>query len=204
MDPTGYEFPDGANGMPEAVDWLGQKAQVDFAVENQHAVKHIVLVSSMGTAQGAIPVDGHENFLDEMGGGGLLRFKHQAEIHLQQARIPFTIIHAGGLSASTRDQRWLVGYDDSLLGQFGFMGCYTPRLHLAEACVHSLTDENASNHSFDMVADPKGPKGPEGKRKGIQAEAFSSALSQLAKSKLDAVMDGIKLGNLGLKKGSRL
>lgn len=60
--------------MPEEVDWHGQRAQIDAAVA-AGTVKHVVLVSTMGTHTCRIPVEGHEDFLDKMGGGGLLTFK---------------------------------------------------------------------------------------------------------------------------------
>jgi nucleoside-diphosphate-sugar epimerase len=46
-----FDFADGE--MPEAIDWLGQKNQIDLAKEN--GIEHIVLVGSMGGRMKTIP-----------------------------------------------------------------------------------------------------------------------------------------------------
>ena len=71
------------------VDWLGQKHQIDAAV--QAGIRKVVLISSMGGTD-------LDNNLNKLGGGNILVWKRKAEEYLtQQSGIDYTIIHPGGL-----------------------------------------------------------------------------------------------------------
>ncbi|KAK9802549.1 hypothetical protein WJX73_000176 [Symbiochloris irregularis] len=130
--------------MPEQVDWIGQKNQIDAAV--QAGVKKIVLVSSMG---GTDP----SNMLNRIGGGKILLYKRKAEEYLmQQQGVQYTIIHPGGLIDEAGGEREIiVGVDDELMTRDNRS---IPRADVAELCVQCLQLEEASNRSFDVVSKP--------------------------------------------------
>eukprot|EP00191_Tetraselmis_sp_GSL018_P010992 CAMPEP_0177600220 /NCGR_PEP_ID=MMETSP0419_2-20121207/13486_1 /TAXON_ID=582737 /ORGANISM="Tetraselmis sp., Strain GSL018" /LENGTH=311 /DNA_ID=CAMNT_0019093157 /DNA_START=333 /DNA_END=1268 /DNA_ORIENTATION=+ len=72
---------------PEAVDWVGARAQIDAAAAA--GARKFVFLGSMGGTQT------EENFLNTMGGGNVLLWKRKAEEHLIRSGLDYTIIHAG-------------------------------------------------------------------------------------------------------------
>ena len=134
---------------PEQVDWLGQKAQIDAAVDAK--VKHIVLISSMGGTQ-----DGQEgrtmNMLNKLGSGNILLWKRKAEQYLMASGMKYTIIHPGGLLDEAGGTRQVIlGVDDQLLSR---KVRSIPRADVAELCILSLLTPEAINRSFDAIAPP--------------------------------------------------
>ncbi|MCJ1461815.1 hypothetical protein MMC07_000414 [Pseudocyphellaria aurata] len=143
------------NQMPEQVDWLGQKHQIDAAV--QAGVKKVVLVSSMGGTKDK------DYMLNKMGNGNILFWKRKAEQYLmQQQGIDYTIIHPGGLTDDKAclgslflpwclkggEREVLMGVDDELMeGEHRRI----PRADVAELAVQSLYLPEAS-HRFVVMA----------------------------------------------------
>ena len=76
------------NQMPEQIDWIGQKMQVDVA--KQANVNKVVVIGSMGGTQ-------KDNFLNTIGDGNILVWKRRAEKYLMDSGLNYTIIHPGGL-----------------------------------------------------------------------------------------------------------
>lgn len=104
--------------MPEEVDWLGCKCQIDLAKEK--GIDHVVLVSSMGVSPQKNTPD---NTLNKIGGGNILVWKAKAEDYLKESGLTYTIIHPGGLTNKPGGERELVlGTDDSLLDNYEQLG----------------------------------------------------------------------------------
>mmetsp|Transcript_23522 Transcript_23522/g.39430 ORF Transcript_23522/g.39430 Transcript_23522/m.39430 type:complete len:419 (-) Transcript_23522:590-1846(-) len=140
--------------MPEQVDWLGQKLQIDAA--KAAGVKHVILLGSIG---GTKP----EHFLNQIGGAHLLEWKRKAEEYLIASGVPYTIIHAGELlphpgpsmQRSEGGRRELVvGVDDTVLETMDTR--VIPREDVAEVIVQALTTPAATNRSFDLVSKHEG------------------------------------------------
>ncbi|KXZ44869.1 hypothetical protein GPECTOR_61g822 [Gonium pectorale] len=127
--------------LPEQVDWLGQKVQIDAA--KAAGIKKVVLVSSMGGTD-------KENNLNKLGDGNILQWKRKAEQYLIASGLNYTIIHPGGLIDEADGQReLLVGVDDTLLKQTMRS---IPRGDVAELSVQCLTLKAADNRSFDVIS----------------------------------------------------
>lgn len=132
-------------GMPETVDWLGQKTQIDLAKEA--GVKQIVIVGSMGGTD-------ENHMLNSIGNGKILIWKRKAEQYLIDSGVPYTIIHAGGLLDKTGGQRELtVGKNDEFLK---LKVRSIPRDDVAEVVVQSLLLEDAVNKGFDLASKEEG------------------------------------------------
>ncbi len=143
-----FGFP---NGMPEQVDWIGQKNQIDACSSDTH----VVICSSMG---GTDP----NNFLNTVGrttnadgttsGGNILMWKRKAEMYLIDSGRPYTIVHPGGLINEPGGERELVlGVDDS---QEGTESRSVPREDVAEVMLQALKNDAYVNRSFDLRAKP--------------------------------------------------
>eukprot|EP00798_Chlamydomonas_sp_ICE-L_P024945 gene24945-10599_t len=136
---------------PEQVDWLGQKVQIDCALEA--GLKHVVIVGSMG---GTDP--GH--MLNKIAGdGNILQWKRKAEQYLIQSGLGYTIIHPGGLLDEEGGQRKLVlGVDDELStkpqGKSDKPYRTIPRGDVAELCIQALLMPEAMNVALDAVSVP--------------------------------------------------
>eukprot|EP00271_Cylindrocystis_brebissonii_P015606 TRINITY_DN38555_c0_g1_i1.p1 TRINITY_DN38555_c0_g1~~TRINITY_DN38555_c0_g1_i1.p1 ORF type:complete len:323 (+),score=54.78 TRINITY_DN38555_c0_g1_i1:187-1155(+) len=132
-------------GMPEQVDWEGQKAQIDKA--KAAGVKHIVVVGSGGGTN-------ENHMLNSIGNGKILIWKRKAEQYLIDSGIPYTIVRAGGLLDKEGGKReLLVGKNDE------FLTTETrtiPRADVAEVCVQALIIEEARNKAFDVVSREEG------------------------------------------------
>lgn len=141
-----FEFAPG--GLPEEVDWIGQKNQIDAA--ETAGVKHIVLVGSMGGTNPDHP-------LNRMGNGNILVWKRKAEQYLIDSGIDYTIIRAGGLLDEQGGVReLLVGKDDALSKDPpDGIPTFIPRSDVASVVVEALKQPNARNKAFDIISKPE-------------------------------------------------
>ena len=142
------EFEFAPQGLPEEVDWLGQKNQIDAA--KQAGVQHIVLVGSMGGTNPNHP-------LNRIGNGNILIWKRKAEQYLIDSGIDYTIIRAGDLLDKQGGVRQLlVGKDDALLNNPpDGIPTSIPRADVASVAVRALTEPNARNKAFDIISKPE-------------------------------------------------
>lgn len=141
-----FEFESG--GMPEEIDWIGQKNQIDVAVDA--GIEHIVLVGSMGGTNLNHP-------LNMIGNGNILIWKRKAEQYLIDSGINYTIIHPGGLLDQPGGKRELiVGKDDTLLvNPPNGIPTSIPRADVAELVVQALRETEAINKAFDVISKPE-------------------------------------------------
>ncbi len=138
-----FDFPPGE--MPEQIDYIGQKNQIDAAV--QAGVKHIVLMGSMGGTQVDHP-------LNRLGNGQILIWKRQAEQYLIDSGIDYTLVRAGGLSDQPGGLRELVvGKHDALqiLNDQG-RPVAIPRADVATVLIQALQAPGSRNKAFDLMA----------------------------------------------------
>ncbi|KAF4359205.1 hypothetical protein F8388_005314 [Cannabis sativa] len=131
--------------IPNKVDWIGQKNQIDAA--KAAGVKQIVLVGSMGGTDLNHP-------LNKLGNGNILIWKRKAEQYLADSGVPYTIIRAGGLLDKEGGVReLLVGKDDELLKTETKS---VPRADVAEVCIQALQFEESKNKAFDLASKAEG------------------------------------------------
>ncbi|ACK65954.1 nucleoside-diphosphate-sugar epimerase, putative [Rippkaea orientalis PCC 8801] len=142
------EFVFEPGGIPEEVDWIGQKNQIDLAKEV--GINQIVLVGSMG---GTNP----NHILNSIGNGNILIWKRKAEEYLINSGIDYTIIRAGGLLDQPGGKRELVvGKDDTLLTTPpNGIPTSIPREDVAELVVQALREPTARNKAFDVISKPE-------------------------------------------------
>ena len=141
-----FEFAPG--GTPEAVDYEGQKHQIDLAIAAR--VEQIILVGSMGGTNENHP-------LNRLGNGNILVWKRKAEQYLIDSGIDYTIIRAGGLLDKPGGAReLLVGKNDALLND-SLNGIPTsiPRADVATVVVQALLEPKARNKAFDLISKPE-------------------------------------------------
>lgn len=140
-----FEFETG--GMPEQVDWLGQKNQMDAA--RAAGVEHVILVGSMGGTDENHPL----NRL-----GNILIWKRKAERYLIDSGLDYTIVRAGGLLDEPGGVREpIVGKDDVLLANPpGGIPPSISRADVAEVVVQALREPQARNKAFDIISKPEG------------------------------------------------
>lgn len=136
------------DGMPELVDYQGQKNQIDAAIAE--GIKQIVLVGSMGGTNENHP-------LNMMGNGKILIWKRKAEEYLVNSGISYTIIRAGGLLDQPGGVRkLLVGDNDELLiDPPDDIPTSIPRADVAETVVQALKEPSALNKAFDLMSYPE-------------------------------------------------
>lgn len=141
-----FDFAEGE--FPEAVDWLGQKNQIDAAKKAQ--VQKVVLVGSMG---GTDP----NHMLNRIGNGNILVWKRKAEQYLIDSGIDYTIIHPGGLINEPGGKRELIVGKNDTLSKNPPEGIppHIPREDVAEVVIQALTESNATNKAFDIIAKPE-------------------------------------------------
>ncbi len=141
-----FEFPPG--GLPERVDWYGQKAQIDAA--KALGVRRVVVIGSRGGTDPA-------NMLNRIGGNtNILVWKRMAEQYLVNSGLNYTIIRAGGLLDKEGGKRQLViGADDEDLGVRS-----VPRADVAEMAVQALLCADAAGRSMDLVSREEGDGAP--------------------------------------------
>ncbi|MGK7949354.1 MAG: SDR family oxidoreductase [Xenococcaceae cyanobacterium] len=142
------EFDFAPGEFPEEIDWLGQKNQIDAAKKAQ--VKQIVLVGSMG---GTDP----NHMLNLIGNGNILIWKRKAEQYLIDSGLNYTIIHPGGLINEPGGKRELIVGENDTLSKNPPNGIppHIPREDVAEVVVQALTEPNAINKAFDIIAQPE-------------------------------------------------
>lgn len=139
------------NQMPEQIDWLGQKAQIEAA--KAAGIKKVVIVSSMGGTD-------RDNFLNTIGGGNILVWKRKAEKFLIDSGLTYTIVHPGGLNDDEGGKRELVlDVDDNLINNKSKYR-RVPRADVAEFVVQCLALREADNRSLDLVAKEPGDAPP--------------------------------------------
>jgi len=141
-----FGFP---NGQPEAVDWLGQKAQIDAAAACGPET-HVVICSSMGGTDPSNMLNGlgRETLPDgSTKGGNILLWKRKAEKYLIDSGLPYTIVHPGGLLTEAGGKREIViGVDDARdVGERSI-----PREDVAEVLVQALLLPAYRGRSFDI------------------------------------------------------
>jgi uncharacterized protein YbjT (DUF2867 family) len=148
-----FHFP---NGSPDAVDWIGQKNQIDAArAQGPHV--HVVVCSSMGGTNPNHPLNnlGKETLEDgTTQGGDILKWKRKAEVYLTESGLPYTIVHPGGLLNEPGGKRELcLGVDDqnSLTDNNS-----VPREDVAEVMVQALLNAEYRGRSFDLVSKQEG------------------------------------------------
>lgn len=144
-----FGFP---NGVPEEVDWIGQKNQIDACPPGTH----VVLCSSMGGTDPAHSLNALGRTANPDGttsGGNILKWKRKAEVYLMESGLPYTIVHPGGLINEPGSERELVlGVDDSMDGTESRT---VPREDVAEVMLQALRNPDLyANRSFDLRAKP--------------------------------------------------
>ncbi|MBD1912081.1 MULTISPECIES: SDR family oxidoreductase [unclassified Leptolyngbya] len=140
-----FDFEPG--GMPEAIDYEGQRNQIDAAIAA--GVEQIVLVGSMGGTQLNHP-------LNQLGQGNILVWKRRAEEYLINSGIDYTIIRAGGLLDQPGGLReLLVSKQDVFLTQApNGIPPSIPRADVAEVAIQALQERGARNKAFDLISKP--------------------------------------------------
>ena len=140
-----FEFEPG--GMPEEIDYEGQRHQIDAAIAA--GVEQIVLVGSMGGTQLNHP-------LNQLGQGNILVWKRRAEEYLIGSGIDYTIIRAGGLLDQPGGMReLLVSKDDVFLTHApNGIPSSIPRADVAEVAVQAIREPGARNKAFDLISKP--------------------------------------------------
>ena len=157
-----------ADGLPELVDYQGQKNQIDQAISA--GIEHIVLVGSMGGTNENHP-------LNQMGNGKILIWKRKAEEYLVNSGINYTIIRAGGLLDQPGGVRELiVGDNDELLINPPSVGKTSiPRADVAETVVRALQTKSAINKAFDLISYPEA--------EGTNTKDFNTLFAQTTPAK---------------------
>jgi uncharacterized protein YbjT (DUF2867 family) len=142
------EFEFEAGGMPEEVDYLGQRNQIDAAIAA--GVEQIVLVGSMGGTIADYP-------LNKIGEGNILVWKRTAEAYLIDSGVNYTIIRAGGLIDKAGGVRELLVSKNDVFLTNPPNGIPTsiPRADVAEVVVQALREPNARNKAFDLISKPE-------------------------------------------------
>lgn len=159
------EFDFEAGGLPEEVDYQGQKNQIDIA--KTAGVEQIVLVGSMGGTNEQHP-------LNSLGNGKILIWKRKAEQYLIDSGIPYTIIRAGGLLDQPGNVReLLVGRDDAFLSNPpNGIPTSIPRADVAEVAIQALREPLARYKAFDLISKPEDDPST------VVTTAFSALFSQ--------------------------
>lgn len=150
--------------MPEEIDWIGAKSQIDAA--KSQGVKKVVFVGSMGGTD-------RNNFLNTIGDGNILMWKRRAEKYLMDSGLNYAIIHPGGLKDDEGGQREiLIDVDDNFISSKSKYRTI-PRADVAELCVQSLAEgEPFDRRAIDAVA-----KNPEDGAPTTDFKALFSAMT---------------------------
>lgn len=129
----GSRTPVGEN-CPKRVDFEGVANLIDLA--KMADVTRFILISSIAVTQPEHPLN---HF------GGVLDWKRQAEIRLQNSGLNFTIIRPGGLKDTPGGVHELI-FDkgDRISGMLS-------RADLAEACLQALNHPASSQQTFELI-----------------------------------------------------
>ncbi len=129
----GSRTPVGAN-CPRRVDFEGVANLVDLA--KMADVTRFILISSIAVTQPAHPLN---HF------GGVLDWKRQGEVRLQNSGLDFTIIRPGGLKDTPGGMHELIfDQGDRISGTLS-------RADLAEACLQALHHPASSRQTFELI-----------------------------------------------------
>lgn len=140
------------DGMPEKVDFLGGRNQIDIAKEA--GVERVLFVGSMGSTE-------PNNPLNKLGNGRILFYKRKAETYLVESGLPYTVINPGGLLNDNGGEREIIfGRNDELFSIYDRQSCGIPREDVARVVVAALTSDAAANKGIDCIARPKGDGEP--------------------------------------------
>jgi len=144
--PPECTYPAGA--YPVDVDFHGGKAQVDAFAEITKGAGHIVMCSSMGTTDA-------DSFLEKLGQGHIGFYKLNAEAHIMDSGLPYTIVKPCGLTDDPPLKReLLVGHDDELKVDPPLV----PRADVARVMGEALVrPEEAEGLRFDLCSKPGTP-----------------------------------------------
>ena len=128
---------------PLQVDYIGIQ---NLAIAAQKArIQHFVLVSSLCVSRFFHPLN-----LFWL----ILLWKKQAECHLQQSGLTYTIVRPGGLLDREKTGNLVMEPADSL-----FEGSL-PRARVARVCVEALTCDAAQNKIVEIVVREEAPETP--------------------------------------------
>jgi len=132
-----------------AVDNVGTVKLVDAA--EKAGVKKIVLVSSILTNGRAWAQESSPGFVVTNAFGHVLDEKIQAENHLRQTSLDYTIVRPGGLKAKPPTGGLKVSKEDTLnSGEVS-------RDLVADVCIAALFDNKASRKVFEIIEDDSLP-----------------------------------------------
>ena len=125
---------------PEGVrsDFVGNRNLMDAAVNA--GVKHFILITSIGsgTSSNAIPASALEAL------GAVLKEKEQAEMHLQQIGLAYTIIRPGGLKSEPATGNGVLTGDSTI-------GGIVHRADVAELICKCVGNDRTYNQIFSAV-----------------------------------------------------
>ncbi|KAG5191104.1 Mss4-like protein [Tribonema minus] len=115
------------------------------------SVKHMILVTSLGTAKFGMPAGILNLFW------GVLKWKHQSELLLAGSGLPYTIIRPGGMERPTDEYE--LTHNVRLARQDTFFGGQVSRLQVAKlVAVAAAQPEIAAGKTVEVVAETDAPK----------------------------------------------
>ncbi|MGB3572035.1 MAG: SDR family oxidoreductase [Phormidesmis sp.] len=126
-----------ADGTTRA-DFLGNKNLIDAAVVA--GVKRFILISSIGSGDSAQALP--PNVLETL--GPVLKEKAQAEAHLANSGLDYTVIRPGGLVSEPVTGQAVLTLDPTVAGSI-------PRAGVASLTVRCLASEKAVNRIFSAI-----------------------------------------------------
>lgn len=119
-------------------DYLGNKNLIDAAVSAK--VKRFILISSIGSGDSAIALP--PNVLDTL--GPVLKEKAQAEDHLVNSGLDYTVIRPGGLVSEPATDQAILSADVSVAGSI-------PRAGVAQLAVACMGSDRAKNKILSAI-----------------------------------------------------
>lgn len=129
-------------GLPEEggvrPDFVGNRNLIDAAVAAK--AKRFILISSIGSGNSAQALP--PNVLDTL--GPVLKEKAQAEEHLANSRLDYTIIRPGGLVSESATGQEVLTADPSIAGSI-------PRAGVASLAVQCLGSDKAVNQVLSAI-----------------------------------------------------
>ncbi|MGB7249346.1 MAG: SDR family oxidoreductase [Phormidesmis sp.] len=129
-------------GLPESggtrADFLGNKHLIDAAIAAQ--ANRFILISSIGSGNSAQALS--QNVLDVL--GPVLKEKAQAEAHLANSGIAYTVIRPGGLVSEPVTGQEVLTEDETVAGSI-------PRAAVAALVVRCLGSDRAINKIFSAI-----------------------------------------------------
>ena len=123
---------------PPRVDFAGNKNLIDAAVSAN--AQQFILVSSIGSGNSASALP--PNVLETL--DPVLKEKAQAEEHLAQSGLAYTVIRPGGLTSESATGQEILTSDPTVAGTI-------PRAAVAVLAVRCLGNEKAKNQVFSAI-----------------------------------------------------